>query len=240
MNPEKYPIRKSANFSNTCVILPIYNSEKHLPRLITAIIRYFPPSQIIAVDDGSSDGSRQICQNMDVSMITFAQNQGKGSALMAGMLKARADGYNFAFTIDSDEQHPPHHIPEFITLQNKNKCGLVLGKRNFEPDIMPRSRIWSNRITSKLVSAAAGRHIPDSQCGYRLYYLEPLQKIFLRSQRYQFETEILLKMAKLNIEICSLPIDTVYGDEVSHIRHLRDITNFIKIISSHYLSFPRY
>ena len=86
-----------------------------------------------------------------------------------------------------------------------------------------------------MVSITVRQKVTDSQCGYRLYYLEPVMNMNLVSSRYQFETEILLKMARAKYLIADTNIDTVYGNEISHINHLRDIKNFINILVSHWL-----
>jgi len=234
--PDKYnyPLQ-DADHENTALILPVYNSDKHLNSLISQLLEHFPANQIIAVDDGSSDNSAQICRNKEITLIEFEQNRGKGAALLAGMKKAWQVGYKFAITIDSDEQHKPCHLPEFIIRQQQTKAAMVLGKRDFNSRIMPLPRIWSNKLTSFMVSITVRQKVADSQCGYRLYYLKPVMDMKLVSSRYQFETEILLKMAKAKYLLADTDIDTVYGEETSHINHLRDIKNFINILISHWL-----
>ena len=234
--PDKYnyPLQ-DADHENTALILPVYNSDKHLNSLISQLLEHFPANQIIAVDDGSGDNSAQICNNQGITLIAFEQNRGKGAALLAGMKNAWQAGYKFAITIDSDEQHKPSHLPEFITRQLQTKAAMVIGKRDFNPRIMPLPRIWSNKLTSFMVSITVGQKVADSQCGYRLYYLKPVMDMNLVSTRYQFETEIILKMARAKYLIADTDIDTVYGEEISHINHLRDIRNFIIILISHWL-----
>jgi len=234
--PDKYnyPLQ-DADHENIALILPVYNSEKHLNSLISQLLEHFPANQIIAVDDGSSDNSAQICRNKEITLIEFEQNRGKGAALLAGMKKAWQAGYKFTITIDSDEQHKPCHLPEFIIRQQQTKAAMVLGKRDFNSRIMPLPRIWSNKLTSFMVSITVRQKVADSQCGYRLYYLKPVMDMKLVSSRYQFETEILLKMAKAKYLLADTDIDTVYGEETSHINHLRDIKNFINILISHWL-----
>jgi len=233
-NKYNYPAT-DASIENTAIVMPVYNSEKHLISLISQLLEHFPANQIIAVDDGSGDNSAQICRNQGITLIAFEQNRGKGAALLAGMKNAWQAGYKFAITIDSDEQHKPCHLPEFITRQQQTKAAMVIGKRDFNPRIMPLSRIWSNKLTSFMVSITVRQKVTDSQCGYRLYYLEPVMNMNLVSSRYQFETEILLKMARAKYLIADTNIDTVYGNEISHINHLRDIKNFINILVSHWL-----
>ena len=97
---------------------------------------------------------------------------------------------------------------------------------------MPFSRILSNAITSFIVSISTGYRIPDSLSGFRLYYLKLIEKMKFRSERYQFETEIIFKFARKKAKIDAVPIKTIYQNEKSHISHRRDIINFVKIIFS--------
>ena len=95
---------------------------------------------------------------------------------------------------------------------------------------MPFPRIMSNKLTSLIVSISTTRKILDSQSGYRLYDLNMIKEIDLISQKYQFETEVIIKLAKQNGRINFVSISTVYSGQKSHISHLRDIWNFIKVV----------
>ncbi len=121
-------------------------------------------------------------------------------------------------------------MPKFIAKQNENEADLVIGMREFSPDIMPVHRVMSNTITSKIVSLVAGKNILDSQSGYRLYSLDKLAGLKFVSNRYQFETEVILKLAKLESQIEFVPIPTIYNGQESHISNFRDIGNFVKIV----------
>ena len=225
---------KNAKIENTVIILPVYNSERHLTPLMKSIEAYLPAKQVIAIDDGSNDNSAQICKSLEMNLISFEINKGKGAALQAGLIKAAELGYDFAFCLDSDQQHDPAHIPAFLKKQNDTNAGVVLGFRQLTPKYMPLARICSNKLTSFMVSITTGKWIKDSQCGYRLYRLHDLKNLKFKTSRYQFETEILLKLAVKKTIFAQVPISTIYGEETSHISHLRDIKNFIKVILNHW------
>ncbi|HOD53493.1 MAG TPA: glycosyltransferase family 2 protein [Candidatus Cloacimonadota bacterium] len=222
-----------ANKDNTLVIVPIYNSMEHLDQLFREISSYIPLNQIIAVDDGSSDQSSALCENAGVRLISFKKNKGKGAALKAGFEYAIQNAFEFAFTIDSDLQHSPHSIPRFFRKQNYTMADLLIGKRDFSFRKMPFMRILSNSITSAIVSLISGQKVYDSQCGYRLYRLDKLRNLHIHSDRYQYETEIILKMSNHLCKIDYVSIATIYNGEVSYIRSFRDIMNFIKVIFRH-------
>ncbi len=223
-------IKSTATVQNTAIIIPIYNTENHLEELFERITKFIPMTQIIVINDASTDNSLDICMQKKCHVISFHRNKGKGAALRAGFQKAISLNFHFAFTIDGDLQHEPESFPLFFEQQNKSQADLIIGCRDFRFSKMPFARICSNKITSFIVSLFIKKKICDSQSGFRLYNLELIRYMKFNTNRYQFETEILLKLAKKNALISSVKIKTIYQDEISYIRHGRDIRNFIKVV----------
>ncbi|MCF7858463.1 MAG: glycosyltransferase family 2 protein [Candidatus Cloacimonetes bacterium] len=221
-----------ANWKNTAVVVPIYNSEKYLIELFERINKFFPKNCIFAVNDASTDNSKEICQNYGVSVLDIEINRGKGYALQTGFQAALEKGFNFAFSIDSDLQHKPEDFPLFIQKQNQDEEDIIIGKRSFSHKQMPFHRICSNKLTSKIVTFATKQKILDSQCGFRLYNLELIKGTKFQTERYQFETEVIFKFAKKNGKIVFVPIETIYAGQKSYISGLRDIKNFVRIVIS--------
>ena len=83
---------------------------------------------------------------------------------------------------------------------------------------------------STIVSVIARQQIPDSQCGFRLIRKEVLEDLPLRSRRYEVETELLLKAASRRWKIVSVPVRSIYGDHLSHIRPVREGVRFVAIV----------
>lgn len=219
-----------AKADNTAVIIPVYNGEKTILKLVRQISEFLDPAQIIIVDDGSEDKTCELCQKAGYQIIKLPHNEGKGSALIAGFHEALNRGFEFAFTIDSDLQHDPASIPRFFRKQNATLAEVIIGRRDFSPSAMPVPRILSNQTTSFILSLMTGQRIYDSQCGYRLYKLEKIRNLKLESKRYQLESEILIKLSRKLAKIDYVCIPTIYNDEKSYISHFRDIKNFIKVI----------
>ena len=219
-----------ANKKNTAVVIPVYNSEKYLDELIIKILLFFSKENIFAVDDGSFDKSAEICASYRINVSKLPQNSGKGSTLKKGFEEAIKNNFVFVITLDSDLKHDPNIIPELIKKQNEKEADLVIGKRNFSLKKMPFPRICSNILTSFIVSLVTGYKIYDSQSGYRIYNLTLIKDLKFVSKKYQFETEIILKFAKLKAKKDFLEIETIYDGQKSYISHFRDIMNFIKIV----------
>jgi glycosyltransferase involved in cell wall biosynthesis len=222
-----------SNIENTIIVVPIYNGAKHLKELFSRINKVEPKLKIIAINDASKDNTKSILAEADVISINFTENKGKGAALQAGFLKAIELGFDYAVSIDCDLQHEPEDIPNFMKMQNITDANLVIGRRSFKLGDMPPARIFSNSTTTAMVSKIMGQKVYDSQSGYRLYDLNIVKQLQFETNRYQFETEILLKYKKFNPKLAFVDILTIYQDEVSYISHGRDILNFIKILLKH-------
>jgi len=95
---------------------------------------------------------------------------------------------------------------------------------------MPAMRKFTNRTTSAIISRIAGCKISDSQSGYRLISRRVLEKIELVTGRYDTESEILIKAGREGAKIESVPIKTIYADEVSSINPLRDTIRFLSLV----------
>ncbi|MDY6915345.1 MAG: glycosyltransferase family 2 protein [Candidatus Cloacimonadota bacterium] len=219
-----------ANWNNTAVIIPVYNSSRYLQELLARITKFTALKNIFIIDDGSTDVELENLVDTRVNLLHHSKNRGKGAALLTGFKAALKKGYKFAITIDSDLQHKPEDLECFLQVQNEAEYDLVIGKRDFDFRKMPWPRILSNSCSSRMVSKVAKKKIADTQSGYRLYHLKFLQDEEFVSQRYQFETEVLLRMLGKKANIGYVKIETIYGEEKSNISHLRDIWNFLKIL----------
>ncbi|KAA3601542.1 MAG: glycosyltransferase family 2 protein [Calditrichaeota bacterium] len=213
-----------------CVLIPAFNSERTLEELLSRVSKILPyRDKILVVDDGSKDKTLEIAESFGAKTLLHEKNFGKGEALKNGFSWAIKNDFDFVLTIDSDLQHLPEKIPNFLECQEKTSSDLVVGSRMKDLQTMPMHRRASNTITSFLLSIRTGQKIEDSQSGFRLYSTKMLSKIELTTSRYELESEILIKAGIRNFKISFIEIPTIYGDEKSEIRALRDISNFVKI-----------
>ena len=95
---------------------------------------------------------------------------------------------------------------------------------------MPFHRRINNRLISYVGSKLCGQRVPDFQSGYRLIRADVLRQVRLETARYETESELLIKAGRLGFRIESLPIQTRYGNEVSHIKPFREIWLFTKLL----------
>lgn len=212
-------------------VIPALNAGKHLGAVLEDVKRFIPPSNIVVVDDGSSDDTVGAARRSGVKIISHPENRGKGEALKTGYAHlAFSDGIDAVFSIDADGQHAPDEMPAFIRAFEENDQGIIIGNRMGSTEGMPWIRRLTNRFTSAVISARAGTRIDDSQSGYRLINAGILREVELVTSRYETESEILIKAAKMGASISSVPIRTIYADEQSTIHPVRDTFRFFALV----------
>ncbi len=211
---------------NVAALVPAYQAAAHLGEVLLGLAALPEPPHVLVVDDGSRDATAEVARQFGVRVHSFAANRGKGHALLAGF--ELLSDFDAVVTLDADGQHPPACLPAFVAAAEAG-ADLVLGKREITPD-MPPARRFANRFSSAWCSAIAGQPIADSQCGYRLYRREVLQKTPVRASRYEVETEMAVRASRLGFSVAHVDIPTVYGDETSHLSLTRDVPRIVAMM----------
>ncbi|MEN9354196.1 MAG: Undecaprenyl-phosphate 4-deoxy-4-formamido-L-arabinose transferase [Fibrobacterota bacterium] len=214
---------------NVAALVPAYQAARTLPVLLPQLLERFSRDAILVVDDGSQDGTAEAARSFGVEVLVHGANAGKGTALMTGAQRARERGFTHVLTLDADGQHAPDCVPAFLEKAMDASVGVVVGARTLATPEMPLARVCSNRLTTALLGLQAGTALFDSQCGYRLYHLEAmLHPSIPRTGRFEWESEMLVRVARLGWTIDRVPIPTIYDDEAgSHIRPWRDTSRFV-------------
>ncbi len=212
------------------IIIPAFNEEKSLGKLLKSISSIVPRKDVLVVDDGSQDKTAIIAKRAGCRVLSQKTNQGKGLALRAGFAFALKSGYDAVITMDADGQHDPSEIPKFLKSFKKSGADFIIGTREQNLSEMPFLRFLVNKTTSLVTSILAGVRIHDSQSGYRLIRSILIKKINLKTERFQMETEIIIKAAMKKFSIIEVPIKTIYFKKFkSYINPLIDTVRFIKL-----------
>ena len=204
-------------------LIPAYQAAAHVGEVLLGIAALESPPDVLVVDDGSRDATALVARQFGARVHSFAANRGKGHALLAGF-GLLAD-FDAVVTLDAVGQHPPESIPRFIAAARAG-ADLVIGTRARSVD-MPPARRFANGLSSAWASAIAGQPVPDSQCGYRLYRREVIARTPVTPGRFEFETEVAIRAARLGFRLDAVEIPTVYGDEKSQIRAFQDVPRII-------------
>jgi glycosyltransferase involved in cell wall biosynthesis len=213
--------------TKVCAIIPFYNEKDFLLEVVSETLNFV--DNIIAVNDGSDDGSEKTITDLErVQVISLNRNYGKGYALQVGFNESINQNYRTVITLDADKQHNPAFIPKFIS--QLNNFDIVIGNRLNSIKDMPIQRILSNKITSSLLSLKTGQQILDSQCGFRAYKTELLRIVKTVSFRYEAESEMIVNASRAGFKIGFVNISTIYGNEKSKMNPAKAILDFIKIL----------
>jgi glycosyltransferase involved in cell wall biosynthesis len=218
-------VQNAISEKKICVLIPTYNNEKTLKRVIDGVLEY--TENIIVVNDGSTDSTAQILQNYPaIDVISLPENKGKGNGLRTGFKKAKNSGFDYAITIDSDGQHYPDDIPVFVeALLEENEDILLIGNRNMSQDGIPKKSSFGNRFSNFWFWFETGIKLEDTQSGYRLYPLHKIPKKYF-TPKFEFEIEIIVRTAWRHVLVKNVPIKVLYdpAERVSHFRPFKDFT----------------
>jgi glycosyltransferase involved in cell wall biosynthesis len=212
----------------TAVLIPSYNEAKAIGGVVDRAKELF--GCVYVVDDGSSDSTAEIAATHGAIVISHEVNEGKGAALRDGFSRVVKDDYGYILVMDGDGQHRPDDGHAFFQRMGETNAGIVIGSRMEDTKAMPLVRAVVNRLMSFLISRITGQRIPDTQCGFRLIKREVVEGLVLSSSHYELESEILIKAARKGWRIESVPITTVYQEEKSRIRPLRDTRRFFAML----------
>ncbi len=221
---------------NICVVIPSHNESCTISGLIKDIAAHQLP--VIVVDDGSTDSTVECARSAGALTLSNERNMGKGASLVKGFDFAVEKGYDAVLTMDGDGQHLPSDIPFFLDAAQKQSAasktfGIIIGNRMTKVGNMPFARVLTNRFMSWLISRICRQNIPDSQCGFRLINSAILRAVKLHTRKFEAESEILIKTARLGYTISSVPIKTIYEKEASHINPFVDTLRFIRFLVKH-------
>ncbi|HCR74916.1 MAG TPA: DUF2062 domain-containing protein [Chryseobacterium sp.] len=218
-------VRNAISEKKICVLIPTYNNEKTLKRVIDGVLDY--TEDIIVVNDGSTDSTKEILRSYPhLEVIDLPENKGKGNGLKIGFRKAKELGYDYAITIDSDGQHYPDDIPVFVeALLNEKEDVLLIGNRNMSQDGIPKKSSFGNRFSNFWFWFETGIKLEDTQSGYRLYPLHKIPKKYF-TPKFEFEIEIIVRTAWRHVPVKNVPVKVLYdpAERVSHFRPFKDFT----------------
>nr|WP_242464719.1 glycosyltransferase family 2 protein [Halorhodospira abdelmalekii] len=199
---------------SVAVLIPAYNEAATLPGVAQQAARLYP---VIVVDDGSADGTAAAVQGCHgVTLLAHSENRGKGASLCRGFSLAAKWGAEWVVTLDADGQHLPEDIPRLVAAAQATPGALIIGERRYDRSSMPPARRFANAMACFWISWAAGRYIPDTQSGFRVYPLAALLESSLiteGSERFAFESEVLMELAGQQVPVVSVPIAARYPQQ---------------------------
>jgi glycosyltransferase involved in cell wall biosynthesis len=212
------------------VVLPAFNAAATLTTVVKGLREALPNARIIGVNDGSADGTGALLRYLCDRTIEFSENRGKGEALRIAFKAALETDCRAVLTIDSDGQHDPAFAPSILSALDSYH--IAIGTRDLSGEHVPRHRRIANFLSSFATRLVSGGAVRDSQSGYRGIRREVLEVVHAEGDRYEFETDFIIRAAHAGFTITNVPISTIYGGE-SYFREFRDALLVIGVLWKH-------
>ncbi|MEA3180831.1 MAG: hypothetical protein QOI59_4354 [Gammaproteobacteria bacterium] len=227
------PLAPSLERSAThLVLIPSYNPGRKVFETVQGAREQWNPVWVVV--DGSNDGTAEALQVMakddpGLRVLIRSKNGGKGSAVLDGAVEALSEGFTHVLTMDSDGQHPPDRIRDFMAVSTANPTNMVLGVPIFDSSA-PSVRVKGRRISNYWANVETfDAGIQDSLFGFRVYPAAPLVRIMKSHfwmRRFDFDVEIVVRLSWSGVEAINLPAKVRYfrpeEGGVSHFNYLRD------------------
>ena len=229
MEPPAPQPGRSLDRSNVAAVIAAYHEEGHVRRVAERTRAQL--DHVLVVDDGSTDATAARAREGGAEVIAHPENRGKGEAIKTGLRHWLArEEIECIVLLDADGQHLPDEIGRFLAAATSADAGLFVGTRMNDVREMPFVRRTVNRYMSRRISRLCGQDVPDTQCGYRMVQRRLVPHLLDGTSRFDYETEMLIIASRKGFRIESIPITTVYCDEVSSIHPVRDTLRFFKLM----------
>ena len=228
------------NAMEVSVVVPVYNEEKNLPILVPRLAHVLEgigcPYEMIFVDDGSTDRSREILKEMarryaTLRLLGLKDNRGLSTALLAGMREARND---VIVTLDSDLQNDPADIPRL--LQHLDRCDMATGWRQKRDDP------WLKKVSSKIGNAirnrVSGEAIHDSACTLRVFKKECVRNVPVFNGMHRFLSTLVKMEGYRIIEVPVSHHPRKHGKSKYNVRN-RMVRSFVDLLGVRWMKHRR-
>ena len=191
--------------------IPAFNEEHTIAKVVLRARRF--ANYVIVCDDGSSDMTGEIAEELGVEVIRHEKNLGKGAALRSLFEAARRVGADVFVTLDADDQHDAGEIPRLLKPIISGDADIVIGSRFHSGDLIPAVRRLGNRILSFVTGLFAGE-VRDTQSGFRAYSRRALDVIDVVEDGYGVDSQILVDAREKGLKIVEVPVSVKYPKDV--------------------------
>jgi len=197
--------------------IPAFNEEKNIAVLIIQLKKI--ADEVIVCNDGSTDLTSKIAEELGATVINHEKNLGYGAAIRSIFLKSKNLNGDVLVTIDADGQHRVDDVNKIINPIIDGESDLVIGSRFLDEseDEVPQYRKVGIKVITKITNATIKKQLTDSQSGFRAYSKKVLNELNLSELGMGISTEILIKASTKNFRISEVPIKIIYdGDTSTH------------------------
>ena len=182
------------------IIIPAYNEAESLRGVIELLRSTCPQYDYIIVNDGSTDGTMELCEENNYNIINHTANEGLSGAIHTGMKYAIENGYDAALQFDADGQHLPEYIDGMLEVMEKTDCDIVIASRFYKEKMPFRMRTLGGKMISAAIHRTTDKIITDPTSGMRLYKRNIL-RVFAENERFAPEPDTLAFLIRMGADI---------------------------------------
>ena len=194
--------------------IPAFNEEKNIASIISRLKDF--TDSIIVCDDGSSDMTAKIAEDMGAILVKHPKNLGYGAAIRTIFLKAKDLESDVLVTLDGDGQHQIMDVKKILNPIEKNQADIVIGSRFLDKKSdVPKYREFGINVITKVTNVTIKNKLTDAQSGLRAYSKKVLYELNLSDLGMGVSTEILIKASSKGLKIVEIPITISYAGETS-------------------------
>jgi len=194
--------------------IPAFNEEKNIASIISRLKDF--TDSIVVCDDGSSDMTAKIAEDMGAILVKHPKNLGYGAAIRTIFLKAKDLESDVLVTLDGDGQHQIMDVEKILKPIEKNQADIVIGSRFLDKKSdVPKYREFGINVITKVTNVTIKNKLTDAQSGLRAYSKKVLYEINLSDLGMGVSTEILIKASSKGLKIVEVPITISYAGETS-------------------------
>ncbi|HLD25635.1 MAG TPA: glycosyltransferase family 2 protein [Candidatus Andersenbacteria bacterium] len=195
--------------SSVVIVLPAYNEATVIASVIESIqLQGF--TNIVVVDDGSTDGTGAIATPTGVHVVTHKLNRGKGAATKTGIEVAQRLQADIIVTLDADGQHLASDIPAVIQPLLSGACDVVLGTRQWHSHDIPRYKVIHNFLGNAATWLIHHQWVADSQSGFRAYSRHAAKLMDTQADFYDYDSEVIREIRVKGLRWEQVPIRVRY------------------------------
>jgi glycosyltransferase involved in cell wall biosynthesis len=190
------------------VVIPVFNERETIAEILSRVHRALDgmDAEIVVVDDGSTDGTREALRSIaGIRLIEHERNQGKGAALRTGFAAASGD---VVIVQDADLEYDPRDYPKLLEPIEDGRADVVFGSRFLGGPhrVLFFWHYLANKLLTWLSNVFTNLNLSDMETGYKVFRRPVLERIHIRSDRFNFEPEITAKVAKTRCRVYEVPI----------------------------------
>lgn len=236
-----FKVNEKTKDKRILVIIPAYNEERSLPKVISGIRKY-PGIDIVVINDGSKDATSAVARECRANVIDLPFNLGIGGAVQTGYLFAFKNGYDVAVQVDADGQHNPQDLLRLVGPVAEGEVDMVVGSRYVESTgyKTPLARKLGMLIFSAVVSFINGQPLHDTTSGYRAVNKRVIS-FFVDNYPTDYpEVEALVLLKRNGFTIKEVPVTMAHREHgESSITPIRSVYYMIKVLLAIFMNLLR-